>query len=464
MAFQVISATTSRRTTRNASGSISSLHTSETDSSDLHRPSLDFNRLSSRSRPDGYPERSNSRHQRAPSGTSTLGRRLVEKFSRSGGARPHPAGPAQSWSAPLRDQSDDSTPRPRLGRRKGSFSSLLGFGNSGGNTSEQAEKPDAPKKLLGMSLMAGRRSEDLLTTGRSGTSSRVRATRGPESRRSLDVLTDQRTRKSTIVDNLLVREKRKRLGSPARSDVANALQIVSPSEGTPSGASHQPPPDAQGDVQGAPHRPEAQRPTSLTRSATVEHNSGEFEHRKPAIVAAARTGPLGEVDAQEVPGYGPVPPAEDTTIPQMTLSAGPIPPHRHETLVQAASRQIAPPPPDVPIWRQQRPSHQPPEARAQTSMNNAWMELEEAVGRCVLNVTSGRLQSTLIHVAVQLSATAARWPTRARSSHLDCPAAFPARRGAARPNASEQASRQAATRRAVSVVSDRFHAQRWPPY
>ncbi|TKA58533.1 hypothetical protein B0A53_00274 [Rhodotorula sp. CCFEE 5036] len=115
-AFQVISATSSRQPSRNASGSVSSLHTSETDSSDLHsRPSLDFYRLSSRGKSDIYPEKTDSRHQRAPSATLPLGRRLVEKFTRGAATRPTPEGPAQSWSAPLKNHSaEDSTPRPRL--------------------------------------------------------------------------------------------------------------------------------------------------------------------------------------------------------------------------------------------------------------------------------------------------------------------------------------------------------------
>lgn len=214
-AFQVISATSSRQPSRNASGSVSSLHTSETDSSDLHsRPSLDFYRLSSRGKTDSYPEKNDSRHQRAPSATLPLGRRLVEKFSRGAATRPTPAGPAQSWSAPLKDHSaEDSTPRPRLGRRRGSFSSLLGFGNGSsdgkGSVSGQSEKSDAPRTLLGMSLPAGRRSEDLLTSGRRGGGERLGQTRqfkGPESRRSFDVLSERKPRASIGDDDLLVRQ------------------------------------------------------------------------------------------------------------------------------------------------------------------------------------------------------------------------------------------------------------------
>mgnify|MGYP006876466728 CR=1 FL=1 len=214
-AFQVISATSSRQPSRNASGSVSSLHTSETDSSDLHsRPSLDFYRLSSRGKSDIYPEKTDSRHQRAPSATLPLGRRLVEKFTRGAATRPTPEGPAQSWSAPLKNHSaEDSTPRPRLGRRRGSFSSLLGFGSGGSDSkrsvSGQSEKSDAPRTLLGMSLPAGRRSEDLLTSGRRGgseQSGQTRHFRGPESRRSFDVLTERKPRGSIGDDDLLVRQ------------------------------------------------------------------------------------------------------------------------------------------------------------------------------------------------------------------------------------------------------------------
>ncbi|GAA5875165.1 hypothetical protein JCM3774_001659 [Rhodotorula dairenensis] len=375
--FQVVSATMSRRSTRNASGSVSSLHTSETDSSDLHRPSLDFGRLSSSGRPDGRPKITDSRHQRAPSGASTIGRRLVEKFSRGGGSRPSPTGAAQSWSAPLKDHSDiDSTGRPRLGRRRGSFSSLLGFGNGRGDASEQPEKSDAPKKLLGMSLAAGRRSEDLLTSGRSGLSGQARITRALDSRRSFDVLTNSRTRQSTIGDDPLVRPKQTSPYLPHRSDVVEFVQIISPGEGSRTGA--QPSPDVAVGAPDAPRRLEvaaaravgvSEVPASPTRlTTTVTDDSDEFENGEPTFVSATRTSLLGQAEREQLPdAFRPVP-AEPTKIPDVTLA-------------KAAEKRPPSLPPVVPLWRQQRTPHPTTAAAAaQASMSSAWMALEEAIG------------------------------------------------------------------------------------
>lgn len=199
--FQVISATTSRRPSRGASASISSVHTAETDSSDFHRPSLDFGRQST-----GYrngPDRPDSRHQRVPS--VPLGRRLVGKFLRKDSNKAATAEtPSESWAAPLKDHSsEDAGLRPRLGRRRGSFSSLLGFKSGDGGESASAAEP-ATKKVLGMSLMAGRRSEDLLTSGRVQRSAPEERPRVQQGRHSLDMFAERLPRKSGSSDDLLV--------------------------------------------------------------------------------------------------------------------------------------------------------------------------------------------------------------------------------------------------------------------
>ncbi|GAA5992393.1 hypothetical protein JCM10908_000461 [Rhodotorula pacifica] len=364
-AFQLISATSSRRPSRNASGSISSLHTTETDSSDFHRPSLDYGRVpSSRGASDSYPERPDSRHQRAPSGTLPLGRRLVEKFSRNAATRPSPVATAQSWTAPLKDHSaEDSTPRPRLGRRRGSFSSLLGFGND----SQQPVKSEAaPKKLLGMSLAAGRRSEDLLTSGRTtGSAQRAQNMQTPDSRRSFDVLAERTPRKSGSSDDLLIVSPSK----PVQLATAPLPEAIPAQFATA--------PLSRPSADHAVDLPDV--PVSPTQTITATDDSHEAQQSEPVIATATRISILGSLTTQpnsEVALLD-APTSPDIAQPAPTSE-------RAESAVTATPTKVAPrrlpsPPPVVPIWRQQRSHLKSPQGVAQTSMSSAWMALEEAI-------------------------------------------------------------------------------------
>lgn len=395
-AFQVISATSSRQPSRNASGSVSSLHTSETDSSDLHsRPSLDFYRLSSRGKSDVYPEKTDSRHQRAPSATLPLGRRLVEKFSRSAATRPTPAGPAQSWSAPLKDHSaEDSTPRPRLGRRRGSFSSLLGFsnGNSEGkrSVSGQSEKSDAPRTLLGMSLPAGRRSEDLLTSGRRGgseQSAQARHFRGPDSRRSFDVLSERKPRASLGDDDLLVRQGSIRFTPPCSDSDRSSPQIISPSrESTRAGA---PPLIAKTDEIETSSRPDPaairaaevpEVPTSPAQTTSGSEDSIDHASGEATVVGATQVRTPSDRPTEEMPDSSQPNLFKDSVSPS-THAVAPIEPAVTVPPQRVTPRRRATPPPVEPIWRQRRFGSQTVQGVPQTSMSSAWMSLEEAIGR-----------------------------------------------------------------------------------
>lgn len=373
-AFQVISATSSRQPSRNASGSVSSLHTSETDSSDLHsRPSLDFYRLSSRGKSDVYPEKTDSRHQRAPSATLPLGRRLVEKFSRSAATRPTPAGPAQSWSAPLKDHSaEDSTPRPRLGRRRGSFSSLLGFsnGNSEGkrSVSGQSEKSDAPRTLLGMSLPAGRRSEDLLTSGRRGgseQSAQARHFRGPDSRRSFDVLSERKPRASLGDDDLLII-------SPSRESTrAGAPPLIAKTDEIETSSRPDPAAIRAAEV---PEVPTSPAQTTSGSEDSIDHASGEA-----TVVGATQVRTPSDRPTEEMPDSSQPNLFKDSVSPS-THAVAPIEPAVTVPPQRVTPRRRATPPPVEPIWRQRRFGSQTVQGVPQTSMSSAWMSLEEAIG------------------------------------------------------------------------------------
>ncbi|GAA5824324.1 hypothetical protein JCM11251_000377 [Rhodosporidiobolus azoricus] len=187
--FQVISGSTTRKS-RNKKGSISSLGTSETHGS-MRRDSYEFGAFPTAAAPPApfaslVPSQPGPPPVAAPSAAAPssvpFGRRVFERFTKA----PGPSKPQQNetWSAPVKDHSAPSAAPSgpngptRHGRRRSSLSSLLGV-NLGGS-SASADGHDAlsasttsngSKKILGMSLPAGRKSEDLLTSGRG---------RGPE--------------------------------------------------------------------------------------------------------------------------------------------------------------------------------------------------------------------------------------------------------------------------------------------
>ncbi|GAA6060753.1 hypothetical protein JCM10212_003797 [Sporobolomyces blumeae] len=246
--FQVVSGSTTRN--RGAGhGSVSSFsssrntHSSRDDSLDpsYSRETAPFTAL-----PLSEPPMSSSATSRAPPSASPsvpFGRRLVQRFT---GSRTGEDGSSQSWTMPLKDHEEqDPKPRRRPPRRS-SFSSLLNLGES----SSKAKAQESRKKtILGMSLPAGRKSDDLLARGQGlGTGHRPAwdAVRGSASdtghettyggRRSFDLLTDREAiprRPST--DNLLSLASAK-LSKMALSD--DAGDPSSPSPLTPSANGH----------------------------------------------------------------------------------------------------------------------------------------------------------------------------------------------------------------------------------
>lgn len=210
--FQVISGSTTRKFSRGKKASLSSLETSETHESSSRNTSFDhpsYPSAASKALSAGLPAAS------ASSSSKPFGRRLVERFTKSSSAGKPGPDEGQSWSAPVRDHSEETAPPRRPGRRRSSLSSLLGVGGSS-SADVHADPASAPKKLLGMSLPAGRKSEDLLTSGRlrsTGEREMRRAWDEPPSlsgpslsgRRSFDALRDARpVARTPSTDDLLV--------------------------------------------------------------------------------------------------------------------------------------------------------------------------------------------------------------------------------------------------------------------
>ncbi|GAA6043762.1 hypothetical protein JCM8097_006660 [Rhodosporidiobolus ruineniae] len=195
--FQVLSATTTRKRGAHQAGkeSISSLATNESFASSVgpRRESYEFGASAAPLYPNGAPFSTFA----APSGLPALappvtaqppsaapaapasvpfGRRLVERFNKisssstkSASDRGH--GPSESWTAPVKDHSAaEPNGPPRQSRRRASLSSLLGVGAGSASADGHGVAPSAAasssggggKKILGMSLPAGRKSEDLL--------------------------------------------------------------------------------------------------------------------------------------------------------------------------------------------------------------------------------------------------------------------------------------------------------------
>ncbi|BGP54940.1 hypothetical protein JCM8202v2_002527 [Rhodotorula sphaerocarpa] len=393
-AFRVISATTSRKPSRAASGSISSLKTNETDSSSRRRqPSLDLGRLSARTPssdyrgPPGVPP-----SPAAPIGRP-FGKRLVERLTRgSSRSNAAPEALADTWSAPVKDHSaQEATPRPGLGRRRGSFSSLLGL-KSEKDPSESSR--NGPKKLLGMSLPAGRRSEDLLTSGRSKPDAFSEVARARQRRRSVDLVAENLPRKSVSSEDLLIITPRRSLH---RSEEA-PHELEQPRASFESGP---------GSLQ------ISEAPTSPTVAATMTDDSHEADRSAAVITMAqrvdvSRSASMPFVDANaEAPEKEPPPAAapadgaanaspepEEVSKPPPNLV---IPPLLHP------KKPAQPIPAALPLWRQQRRriSATVPTTQ-QTTMTSGWMAVEEAVGSYEHLLREGRVDRGAIISTVLL--------------------------------------------------------------
>ncbi|GAA6012848.1 hypothetical protein JCM11491_006199 [Sporobolomyces phaffii] len=173
--FQVVSGSTTRNRGTGGHGSISSVASSQQTHSSSHKDSLDYG-FQSREDPAPFtalplsepplPLSQSASSHSASSSTSSLpfGRRLVQRITKSNNIKSDDGAAARSWTMPLKDHDQDSTTRPRKPPRRSSLTSLL---NMGGDNSASSSKPAIEKKksLLGMSLPAGRKSDDMLARG-----------------------------------------------------------------------------------------------------------------------------------------------------------------------------------------------------------------------------------------------------------------------------------------------------------
>ncbi|KPV76862.1 uncharacterized protein RHOBADRAFT_51847 [Rhodotorula graminis WP1] len=393
--FQLISATTTRRPSQqhDRKPSISSLRTSDTHAS--RRSSLDHGSYHADGAPASSGRTRTETSSSAPVASSApFGRRLVDRLTK--GIAPRPTAPAahpESWTMPVRDHSDEPAPARRMGRRRGSFSSLLGVGTASADGHGAATS--APKKILGMSLPSGRRSDDLLTSGRGG--GKERADDGPTAapdaqrplnqgaRRSFDLLKDRvAVARRPSTDNLISLATAK-LSSLAVSSPGADISTASPSAEPSTVESAQPStvssgtstpdddddstrrdkadttieiaavvrlPEASPVLQPAPEAPAPELRPSTPRLLA---RSDSLKGRRPLAPAAA--------SAPAMPARPPVPSTEPVSAPRPSAPA-PAPPR--------------PAPPVVPIWRRSSVQQQgvvPLEKR----MTRAWLELEDAL-------------------------------------------------------------------------------------
>ncbi|GAA5876682.1 hypothetical protein JCM16303_003625 [Sporobolomyces ruberrimus] len=244
--FQVVSGSTTRNRGTGGQGSISSLASSQQTHSSSHKDSLDYGY---QTREDAVPftalplsEPPLPQTHSASSSTSSIpfGRRLVQRITKSNNHKnTDEAAAVRSWTMPLKDH-DEEPARPRNPPRRSSLTSLLNLGESSSSSKPRIAKK---KSLLGMSLAAGRKSDDMLARGYgrerearpewSGSMSENGHGDPYAGRRSFDLLTDREAiprRPST--DNLLTLASAK-LSKIALSD--DNGEPLTPSPATPIG-------------------------------------------------------------------------------------------------------------------------------------------------------------------------------------------------------------------------------------
>ncbi|BGP33006.1 hypothetical protein JCM10296v2_004795 [Rhodotorula toruloides] len=362
--FQVISGSTTRKLSRGKKNSLSSLDTSETHESSSRNTSFDHP-----SYPSATSNAVSAGLAAAPANSSSkpFGRRLVERFTKTSSAGKGGPDEGQSWSAPVRDHSEERTPLRRPGRRRSSLSSLLGVGGSS-SADGHADLASAPKKLLGMSLPAGRKSEDLLTSGRlrsTGEREMGRVWDEPPSlsgpslsgRRSFDALRDARpVARTPSTDDLLslATAKLSKLAVPSVATEPPVSQFGPATQHVPTKQLADPMPSQPAVPKAAP----IQLPASA--EATV-----------PATAPTATAEAPPETRHPNAPSQ---PVANDPVNP---LSAAPS--RRQQTHPSAPSQRKRSPPVDPPVWRRpatvasRRPGH------TETHLSNAWLELEDAL-------------------------------------------------------------------------------------
>ncbi|GAA5935019.1 uncharacterized protein JCM15063_003129 [Sporobolomyces koalae] len=221
--FQVVSGSTTRDRSTRGHGSISSnassrqTHSTRGDSNEFGYQARGDNALFT-ALPLSEPASSQAFHAARPSTSSSssassipFGRRLVQRFTGSSSNKDNQAAEAaavRSWTMPLKDNEQEPA-RPRKPPRRSSLTSLLNLGDSNNKSVPEKKKP-----LLGMSLAAGRKSDDMLARGLGREREPKAQWQGSMSdsghgetyggRRSFDLLTDREAiprRPST--DNLL---------------------------------------------------------------------------------------------------------------------------------------------------------------------------------------------------------------------------------------------------------------------
>ncbi|GAA5844902.1 hypothetical protein JCM9279_000039 [Rhodotorula babjevae] len=389
--FQLISATTTRRPSQqhDRKTSISSLRTADTHGS--RRSSVDYGGYQANGAPASSARARTETSSSAPVASSVpFGRRLVDRFTKGAASRPTaPAAQPETWTMPVRDHSDEPAPPRRTGRRRGSFSSLLGVGSASADGHGAATS--APKKILGMSLPSGRGSDDLLTSGRGGGQERSGA--GPSTssaapvaqrgldlgaRRSFDLLTDRAAvprRPST--DDLITLATAK-LSSLAISSQAADASTASPSaepstlesaqRSTASSGTSSPDDGDTGDK--ADTTIEIAAVVRLPEASSILQPAADASTLEPAPRVLARSDslkarrPPAPAPAPAMPTRAPAPPVEPVVAP----SAAPPRP------APAPRPRV---PHVVPVWRLARA--QPQDVQLETRMTRAWLELEDAL-------------------------------------------------------------------------------------
>ncbi|GAA5890657.1 hypothetical protein JCM6882_000614 [Rhodosporidiobolus microsporus] len=416
-AFQVLSATTTRKV-RNNQGSISSLGTAETHGS-MRRDSYEFGAFPTASAPPG-PFTSLAPTQPGPppvtapavqpaastSSSVPFSRRLVERFTKTSGSSSKAPQP-ETWTAPVKDHSDPSTTATvgpngptRHGRRRSSLSSLLGVNLGSSSASADghgtlSSSTNGPKKILGMSLPAGRKSEDLLTSGRG---------RGPEremrrewespkpaaqaeqqqqpngGRRSFDLLTEKEAiprRPST--DDLL---------TLATAKLSKFAVTDEPASSSPTAV----PPLSAGPSTFESGGLSSQGSGHSTPSDEVEDKAAAVVARA-ALISRSDAGPAADVAAvsdQDVPLYGtrtaaPVLVRSDSlrTAPNKSTAVAPLPagPSSLSTVVGTSSTETADSTPKTAQSSSAFHQHKAADSgfSSDTTLSTAWLQLEDTL-------------------------------------------------------------------------------------
>ncbi|BGP25489.1 proteophosphoglycan ppg4 [Rhodotorula toruloides] len=298
----------------------------------------------------------------ARSTSMPLGRRLVEHFTKG------------SYSSKAGPDVRETVPPPRPGRRRSSLSSLLGVGGSASADGHaESASASAPKKLLGMSLPAGRKSEDLLTSGRlrsTGVREMRRAWNEPPSlsgqsldgRRSFDALRDARpiarTPSTDDLLNLAAAKLSKLTVASVESEPPISLHSVRAAQYA---AAEQP-----FDVEIPPGPPAPAESAPLDPSTTVEKP-------RSAVAPSTLTSAQPDPSRPAAPSQGVT---NDRVSPPTAAASGT---QRQRAPLLALPRREPSPPMEPPVWRRNGMTASRQHGHQETHLSNAWLELEDAL-------------------------------------------------------------------------------------